>query len=241
MARLKIAVNSMTPFLLTKYRFRIMVPVMKGIPKQLESDDGKLIGYARVSTDDQRLDMQIEALKRANCYVIYQEKMGATAKKRVELDRLIRDLRQGDTLVVWRLDRLARSMRDLFKRLEDIETAGAKFMSLTERFDTVSAGGRLIMHIFAVMAEFERQLTVERTIAGMASARARGVQIGQKLLFDTAMRAKVIQLWTLKKAGGEWKFKTREVAEKLGISTSLINNRLPGGREKYIVKPKRER
>jgi DNA invertase Pin-like site-specific DNA recombinase len=214
---------------------------MKRIPQSSESVKGELIGYARVSTDEQRLDLQIEALKNAGCYAIYQEKLGATSRKRVELDRLIRDLREGDTLVVWRLDRLARSIRDLLTRLEAIEQAGAKFRSLTENFDTVTAVGRLIMHVVAAMAEFERQLTVERTIAGMAEARKRGVQIGQKLIFDPAMKAKVIKLWTAKDRKGKWKYTTAEVATKLDISTSLINNRLPGGREAYMPKRKRTR
>lgn len=214
---------------------------MKRIPKTPEPTKGELIGYARVSTEEQRLDLQLEALKQAGCYLIYEEKKGATAKKRDELDKLIRDLRPGDTLVVWRLDRLARSIRDLFSRLEDIEKAGAKFKSLTENFDTSTAVGRLIMHIVAVMAEFERQLTVERTVAGMRMARARGVQIGQKLKFDDAMRAKVIKMWNAKKPNGEWKYTTPEIADALKISTSSINNRMPGGREAYLIKPKRKR
>jgi DNA invertase Pin-like site-specific DNA recombinase len=209
---------------------------MKRIPQSSESVKGELIGYARVSTDEQRLDLQIDALKNAGCYVIYQEKLGATSRKRVELDRLIRDLRPGDTLVVWRLDRLARSIRDLLTRLQDIEEAGAKFKSLTENFDTVTAVGRLIMHVVAAMAEFERQLTVERTIAGMAEARKRGVQIGQKLLFTDEKRAQVIKFWTAKDRHGEWKYSTAKVAELCDISTSLINNRLPGGREAYVKK-----
>lgn len=207
---------------------------MKRIIQPSESVAGELIGYARVSTPEQRLDLQLDALKKVKCLVIYQEKIGAT-KHRPELDRLIRDLRPGDTLVVWRLDRLARSVRDFSNRLTDIEAAGAKFRSLTENFDTVTAMGRLIMHVVASMAELERQLTVERTIAGMAEARKRGVQIGQKLMFTDEMRAKVIKLWTARTAG-EWDYSTREVAKICKISTSLINNRLPGGREAYLPK-----
>lgn len=189
---------------------------------------GRLIGYARVSTEEQKLGLQIDALKKAGCATIYEEKLSAASKRRPKLDLAMRDLRRGDVLCVWRLDRFARSMRDLMTRLEALEEAGAGFRSLTEGFDTVTANGRLIMMILGALAEFERQLTVERTHAGIAAARARGVHIGAVEKFTPALQAKAIEMMR------DPKLRTKEIAERLGISVSTINNRLPGGRAKYL-------
>ena len=196
--------------------------------------NGPNIGYARVSTDDQRLDLQIDALKRENCLSIHEEKGSAAAKKRPVLDRILRDLRPGDTLCVWRLDRFARSMRDLLNRLQMIEEAGARFRSLTEGFDTVTANGRLILMMLGALAEFERQLTVERTKAGIASARARGIHIGAKQIFTPEKREKAIDLMNELDKHGEPKHTTKDIARLCGVSVSTINNRMPGGRAAYL-------
>lgn len=132
------------------------------------------IGYARVSSDDQSLDLQRDALKAASCERIYEEKESGGKTERPELQRLIEALRPGDTLVVWRLDRLGRSLKHLIETVETLEAQGTGFQSLIESIDTTTSGGKLVFHIFAALAEFERTLIRERTRAGLKAARARG-------------------------------------------------------------------
>lgn len=147
------------------------VPAKKSEPE----DDGYLVGYARVSTRDQSLDLQIEALTKAGVLPdnLHVEKRSATAKIRPGLDTAIKDLREGDTLVVWRLDRLARNMRDLYERLDRIHAKGASFRSLTERFDFSTTTGKFILGILGLVAELERQIIADRTKAGIETARAK--------------------------------------------------------------------
>jgi DNA invertase Pin-like site-specific DNA recombinase len=144
----------------------------------------KKIGYARVSTDDQNLDLQRDALLKAGCVEIYEEKASGKNAERIELDHCLRALRSGDTLVVWRLDRLGRSLPDLVRIVGEVEARGVGFESITERIDTSNAAGKLIFHVFASLAEFERNLIRERTHAGLAAARARGRKGGRKLKLD---------------------------------------------------------
>jgi DNA invertase Pin-like site-specific DNA recombinase len=198
------------------------------------------IGYARVSTDEQDVDHQVQALKAAGCDHIYTDTVSGKAKNRVVLNRLLRDLRPQDTLVVTQLDRIARNIRQFYEVMDAIYGAQATFKSLKEDFDFNKSIGRFIIGILALVAQFEADLISDRTKSGMAAAKARGAQIGQTKIFTDAMRAKVIKLWTARARGGKWKYSTREVARMLKISTSLINNRLPGGREAYFVKPKRK-
>lgn len=141
---------------------------------------GKRIGYARVSTDDQNLVLQLDAFKLAECDVIYQEQASGKSATRPELEHCLKALRCGDTLVVWRLDRLGRSMQDLVKIVADLEQAGVGFLSLSEKIETQSASGKLTFHVFAALAEFERNLIRERTQAGLIAARARGRIGGRK-------------------------------------------------------------
>ena len=138
------------------------------------------IGYARVSTQDQRAELQLDALAKAGCEQVFQEKQSGKDRERPELETCLKVLRKGDTLVVWRLDRLGRSLKDLVEIVHALEERGVGFQSLTENIDTTSAGGRLIFHVFAALAEFERNLIRERTIAGLAAARARGRKGGRK-------------------------------------------------------------
>lgn len=195
---------------------------------------GVLIGYARVSTADQSLTLQIDALKAAGCFNIHEEPATSGAKKlRPVLDMAIKDLRPGDTLVVWRLDRLSRSIKDLYERLAQIEAAGAGFRSLTEAFDFTTATGRLILGMLAIMAEFERQLTIERTKAGMASLRARGLELGAPKKLDKKLRAKAKKMLAEKRrkiVGGKSVWRPRytklEVAEALKVSNGTIYNLL---------------
>jgi DNA invertase Pin-like site-specific DNA recombinase len=193
-----------------------------------DSPEGpQLVGYARVSTEDQRLDLQLDSLKAAGCIHIHVEKVSAASKYRPKLELAIKALHPGDTLVVWRLDRLARSMVDLHKRLEVITGLGAGFRSLTEHFDTVSAGGRLLMHILAAIAEFERQLIAERTAAGMKAARARGVIMGSPTVMTPKVRAKIFRLAKIEGAG---RLTMAEIADKAGIAESSIYGHYKGGR-----------
>lgn len=135
---------------------------------------GDLLGYARVSTAEQDASSQLDALDTAGCArVFFDQASGATAE-RVELTRLLDHARPGDTVVVWRLDRLGRSLRHLIDTVNDLDDRKVGFRSLTEQLDTTTSGGKLVFHIFGALAEFERGLIRERTIAGLSAARARG-------------------------------------------------------------------
>jgi DNA invertase Pin-like site-specific DNA recombinase len=132
------------------------------------------IGYARVSTEDQTLDLQRDALKRAKCGEVYEEQATGKNTSRPQLEACIKSLREGDTLIVWRLDRLGRNLADLVGLVAEFERRKINFESLTEKIETVSPAGRLVFHVFAALAEFERNLIRERTVAGLKAARARG-------------------------------------------------------------------
>lgn len=137
------------------------------------------IGYARVSTNDQSLDLQVDALKEAGCELIFQESVSGKKKNRPELEKLISHLRKGDSIVVWKLDRLGRSIRDLIDLINTFESKGVGFRSLKDNIDTTTPTGKLIFHLFAALAEFERDVISERTKAGLAAARARGRKGGR--------------------------------------------------------------
>lgn len=132
------------------------------------------IGYARVSTRDQNLDMQIDKLKEAGCEKVFSEEVSGAADERPELERCIDALRDGDTLHVYKLDRFGRSMSDLVEKITALEERGVDFVSLTEGIDTTTAQGKLVFHIFGALAEFERELIRERTMAGLEAAREEG-------------------------------------------------------------------
>ena len=144
-----------------------------------------IIGYARVSTQDQNPALQLDALGAA-CEQVFQETATGALRERPELTACLRTLRQGDTLVVWKLDRLARSLKDLVEIVHDLHQRGVGFRSLTESIDTTSTGGRLVFHLFGALAEFEHSLIRERTIAGLAAARARGRKGGRKPVMSKA-------------------------------------------------------
>ncbi|MDD3459604.1 MAG: recombinase family protein, partial [Weeksellaceae bacterium] len=132
------------------------------------------IGYARVSTDDQKLDLQLDALTMAGCDQIYQDIASGARSDRVGLDNATRYLRPGDTLVVWKLDRLARSLKHLIDVVNQLHQKGVFFKSIRENIDTSSSGGKLTFPLFGALAEFERDIIRERTMAGLLAARARG-------------------------------------------------------------------
>jgi DNA invertase Pin-like site-specific DNA recombinase len=176
------------------------------------------VGYARVSTADQSPDLQLDALRRAGCEKIYTEKASGAKADRPELARVLDDvLRSGDVLVVWKLDRLARSLKKLITTAEDLETRGVGLVSLTESIDTTTPGGVLVFHVFGAIAQFERALIRERTAAGLAEARRRGRKGGRPSAFKaegdiTAARA-------LMKEG---KIPVRDVAKRMGVSVATL-------------------
>lgn len=137
------------------------------------------IGYGRVSTKDQKLELQLDALEKAGCDKIYSEKQGAT-KERPELERMIDQLREGDTVVVWKLDRLGRSLKHLIDLVALFNSKGVNFASISDSIDTTTMQGRLAFNIFASFAEFERDLIRERTMAGLDAARKKGRIGGRK-------------------------------------------------------------
>lgn len=151
-----------------------------------------LIGYARVSTDDQNLDLQYDELKKAGCEKFYDDKMTGGKLDRPGLDAAIDYARKDDVIVVWRLDRLSRSLKDLIEVITNLESKGIGLKSLHESIDTTSSSGKLIFHIFGSLAEFERNLIGERTRAGLKSARERGKVGGRPKKLNTE-RAKLAQ------------------------------------------------
>src|ERR687885_1552449 len=138
-----------------------------------------LIGYARVSTHDQTLNLQLDRLKEAGCIRIFEDHISGTKAERPGLHDALSHLRSGDTLVVWRLDRLGRSLRHLIDTITGLEAQGIGFRSLQENIDTTTSSGKLIFHIFGSLAEFERDLIRERTQAGLQAARKRGKHGGR--------------------------------------------------------------
>jgi DNA invertase Pin-like site-specific DNA recombinase len=174
------------------------------------------IGYARVSTDDQNLDLQRDALQQAGCSVIYEETASGKSAARPELEQCRKALRPGDTLVVWRLDRLGRSLHDLIQIVSELEQKGIGFESITERIETASAAGKLVFHVFAALAEFERNLIRERTRAGLAAARARGRKGGRKPKLD---KQQVREIRALLR---DPDISVSEVARRYGVSRTTL-------------------
>jgi DNA invertase Pin-like site-specific DNA recombinase len=148
-----------------------------------------LIGYARVSTQDQNLDLQLDALDRAGAEKVFTDTASGATAARPGLDEALSHLRSGDTLVVWKLDRLGRSLRHLIDTIQALSNRGIGFKSLQESIDTTTPGGKLVFHVFGALAEFERDLIRERTNAGLKSARARGRKGGRpKSLTDKQLK-----------------------------------------------------
>ena len=174
-----------------------------------------LIGYARVSTDEQTLDLQRDALTEAGCERIFEDTAGGAAE-RPSLHDALSHLRTGDTLVVWRLDRLGRSLKDLIARAEDLRTRGVGLRSLQEAIDTDSSSGRLVFHIFGALAEFERALIRERTQAGLQAARARGKKGGRRKRLDPDQRAHAVELYRSRK------HTVKEICKLMRISRATL-------------------
>lgn len=170
------------------------------------------IGYARVSTTDQNLDLQKDALEKAGCEKIFVDQASGAKTARPGLDQALEYVRKGDVLVVWRLDRLGRSLKHLIEVVESLEKRGVGFVSLQEGFDTTTSGGRLIFQIFGALAEFERNLIRERTLAGLESAKARGRLGGRK------PKLKPHEIETMMKMDETGKHSISEICRLFGIT-----------------------
>jgi DNA invertase Pin-like site-specific DNA recombinase len=194
-------------------------PKTSGKAPAVPSAYGWKLGYARVSTQDQNLDMQVQALQKYGCNHIFTEKLSGTSKKRPQLDRVWKELRPGDEFVVWSLDRLGRSVRDLLDRIAALEQRGVKFVSLRENIDTSTAIGRLMLSVRAALAQFERDLTSERTSSGIQAKIARGekVHAAWKERFDRDAVRKML-------GSG---MTTSEVAKRCRVTKSAIYKAIP--------------
>lgn len=177
---------------------------------------GDLIGYGRVSTAEQSLGLQLDALEAAGCVRIFSDTASGAKTDRPELARALDYLREGDVLTVWRLDRLGRSLPHLLEVVGSLEARGYGFRSLTEGIDTTTATGRLVFHIFGALSHFERSLTIERTNAGLAAARARGRVGGRPVVMTPEKCGAARQL----RDAGE--LSVSEIAKMLGVSRASV-------------------
>ncbi len=189
------------------------------------------IGYARVSTADQCTSLQSDALSKAGCSRIFTETASGAQADRPHLQAALEYIRPGETLVVWKLDRLARSLPQLITTVESLQRRGCEFKSLTEAIDTTTASGKLVFHVFAALTEFERNIIRERTVAGLEAARARGRVGGRPKAMDqqklTVARA-LIRDQTLTIA---------EVARQVGVSEATLYKYLPHPRSAAELAP----
>jgi DNA invertase Pin-like site-specific DNA recombinase len=189
-----------------------------------------LIGYARVSTQDQRLDLQRDALRAAGCEEVFEEVASGARTARPELERALGRLRAGDALVVWKLDRLGRSLPHLLETVRELEKRGVGFRSLQESIDATTSGGRLVFHVFGALAEFERDLISERTRAGLQSARARGRNGGRPKKL-TAKKLEAAKAMLRDKS-----LPISEVCKTLGVSKSTLYRSLPAKANSAVFK-----
>ena len=177
-----------------------------------------LIGYARVSTDDQNLNLQTDALQQAGCAKIYSDKSSGAKAARPGLSLALDYARTGDVLVVWRLDRLGRSLKDLIEIVSALDERGIGLCSLQESITTTNNSGRLIFHLFGALAEFERNLIRERTTAGLVAARVRGHKGGRPKALNQAKRQLAVKLYT------EGQYTIVEICKLMGISKPTLYN-----------------
>ena len=173
------------------------------------------VGYARVSTKDQNLDMQVDALKEHGCKVIFKESVSAFAKVRPEFERMREYVHDGDVLVVWKLDRVGRSMKQIVDFMEELKEEGVGFVSLHDQIDTTTPMGKLVFHITAAFAEMEHDIIVERTKAGLEVARARG-RVGGRARVPQERIDLAIEMY---RSG---KYTVKQVCERAGIGTGTL-------------------
>src|SRR5215213_6462023 len=181
-----------------------------------------LIGYARISTADQTLDLQLDALKKAGCEQIFTDRVSGTKTERKGLTEALSHLRAGDILIVWRLDRLGRSLRHLIDTVTSLQERGVGFKSLQENIDTTTSGGKLVFHIFGALAEFEREIIRERTQAGLESARSRG-RIGGR---PKTLTARQIQI--LRNMAADKSLTVADICKTLGIGRTTFYRYVKG-------------
>jgi DNA invertase Pin-like site-specific DNA recombinase len=179
-----------------------------------------LLGYARISTGDQHPDLQVDALKAAGCYRVFVDTASGAQAARPALDQLLDQLRPGDTLVVWKLDRLGRSLRHLVDTIAALADRGVGFRSLQESIDTTTPGGKLVFHIFAALAEFERDLIRERTTAGLAAARTRGRKGGRPVVMTKPKVKLAREMYASRQ------YTVAAIASTLGVSRASIYRHL---------------
>lgn len=184
-----------------------------------------LVGYSRVSTSVQDVALQVDALKKAGCKKIFRETASGAQRDRPELLKALEYLREGDTLCVWKLDRLARSLKQLIETVEQLGERGIGFRSLTECIDTTTPGGRLVFHVFAALAEFERGIIRERTMAGLENAR----RLGRKGGRPKSMSEDDIATARLLLASPD--ITVEAVAERMNVSPATLYRYFPGGRQ----------
>lgn len=175
-----------------------------------------LIGYARVSTLDQNPQLQIDALTIAGCEKIFMDKISGAASERPEMNKMKEQFRKGDTLVVWRLDRLGRSLKDLIEWVAYLDSIGVALKSLHESIDTGTPSGKLVFHIFGALAEFERNLIRERTMAGLSAARARGRKGGRPKKLNESKQKLAREMYDSRK------YEIKEICEVLKISKPTL-------------------
>lgn len=192
-----------------------------------------LVGYARVSTQDQKPALQLDALAALGCERVFTEKASGAQRDRPELAAALSYMREGDSLVVWKLDRLARSMQQLIETVADLEAKGIGFRSLTEAIDTTTAGGKLIFHIFGALAEFERSVIRERTRAGLKAARDRGRKGGRPPALSAA------DLAAAKAMLRDPEITVAEVAARLKVSPATLYRHLPAARSQASLPPEK--
>ncbi len=192
------------------------------------------IGYARISTTEQNLSLQMDALEKADCEKLFHDQISGAKTQRPGLDEALSYLRKGDVLVVWRLDRLGRSLKHLIELVNALEKRGIGFQSLQESIDTTTSGGKLIFHIFGALAEFERNLIQERTYAGLAAARARGRTGGRPKALDAKKTALLYRLYD------EKKHSIQEICELVGVSKSTLYSYLRERETKSAIELSRD-
>lgn len=175
-----------------------------------------LIGYARISTQEQTLDLQLDALRQAGCERLYTDTASGAKTEREGLKDALDHLRVGDTLIVWRLDRLGRTLKQLIELINDFNSQGIGFKSLQENIDTTTSGGKLVFHIFGALAEFERDIIRERTHAGLQAARSRGRVGGRPKALSPKKAALAKSLYDSREHS------IKDICETLGISRATL-------------------
>ncbi len=190
----------------------------------------KTVGYARVSTFEQLMDLQRDALAAAGCDRVFTDTMSGARSDRPGLQQALDFLREGDALVVWRLDRLGRSLKYLIEVMTTLEQRGIGFRSLTEQIDTTTSGGKLIFHVFGALAEFERDIIRERTQAGLASARARGRMGGRPKKLDTVAKIAMARALHADKAHS-----IEDICKSVGVSRATLYRYLGAAEQSRIA------